>query len=216
MEARKTRVAYPSTESHARQMNMNNHLHLPVLRPALINQSVLNPHRKRSSGVFFRRHPQEKVDKNDGKCVRNRLCDMRPSRLFWQPPLGLTPCNSTMFSPVVRASLLPDILGVSGLTKCSSVYHERMISIGERKIMESATQSKAPFDKIIKNLQEREKELNCLYNVEEILNTTEDVKKALQAIITVIPPGWQYPEYCQVSIRHLEQEYHSPKFWPTE
>ena len=82
--------------------------------------------------------------------------------------------------------------------------------------MDISTQSKTPVDKIIKNLQEREKELNCLYRVEEILNTTDDVEEAIRALIKVIPAGCQYPEYCQVSIRHVDQEYHSPRFWPTE
>lgn len=82
--------------------------------------------------------------------------------------------------------------------------------------MEISTQSKTPFDKIIKNLQEREKELNCLYQVEEILNTTENVEEAIRMLIKIIPSGCQYPEYCQVSIRHVDQEYHSPRFWPTE
>ena len=79
------------------------------------------------------------------------------------------------------------------------------------------TTQSAPIDKIIRNLQEREKELNCLYNVEEILNSTEDIDEALRAIIEVIPPGWQYPECCQARIRYNRQkDYHSSNLRPTE
>lgn len=72
------------------------------------------------------------------------------------------------------------------------------------------------FESIIKNLQEREKELNCLYNVEEILNSTEKIEDALYAIIQIIPPGWKHPECCQAAIRYHDQYYHPHPFLPTE
>jgi predicted nucleotidyltransferase len=54
---------------------------------------------------------------------------------------------------------------------------------------------------LIRFLQEREKELACLYRVEEIVNkpdaTLEDV---CRIAIDVIPAGWQYPEVCVVRI----------------
>ncbi len=72
------------------------------------------------------------------------------------------------------------------------------------------------LDKLLRNLQEREKELNCLYNVEEILNTTAEIEEALRTIIEVIPPGWQYSDCCQTKIMYNEYEYHSPNFQPTQ
>jgi hypothetical protein len=72
------------------------------------------------------------------------------------------------------------------------------------------------LDRLLKNLQEREKELNCLYTVEEILNNTQDIDKALNEIIDVIPPGWQYPESCQAKIVYNDKEFHSPNFEPSE
>lgn len=54
---------------------------------------------------------------------------------------------------------------------------------------------------LIRFLQEREKELACLYRVEEVVNkpnaTLEDV---CRIAIDSIPPGWQYPEVCVVRI----------------
>jgi hypothetical protein len=57
------------------------------------------------------------------------------------------------------------------------------------------------LDAILRDLQERAKELNCLYRVDEILNRAELVQEdALRALLDVIPPGWQYPEICTAEI----------------
>ena len=57
------------------------------------------------------------------------------------------------------------------------------------------------LDKLIASLQERAKELNCLYRIDDIL---KDLDEALDSvfpkIIQAIPPGWQYPDVCQAKI----------------
>jgi len=57
------------------------------------------------------------------------------------------------------------------------------------------------LDEILRDLQERAKELICLYQVGEILRTPDmpwDTK--LPQILSAIPPGWQYPEVCQARL----------------
>jgi hypothetical protein len=50
-------------------------------------------------------------------------------------------------------------------------------------------------------LQERAKELNCLYRVGELLNQTDlSLEQIFRGIIGVLPSGWQYPEACQARI----------------
>jgi len=50
-------------------------------------------------------------------------------------------------------------------------------------------------------LQERAKELNCLYHVGEILNQHDrPLDEIFRAIVEVLPPGWQYPHDCQAQI----------------
>lgn len=50
-------------------------------------------------------------------------------------------------------------------------------------------------------LQERAKELNCLYRVGELLNLQDaPVEEILRGIVEVMPSGWQYPELCEVAI----------------
>jgi len=60
---------------------------------------------------------------------------------------------------------------------------------------------KRPADDLIRFLREREKELNCLYRVEEILNDPEaSLEEVCNEIIKVIPPSWQYPDVCRARI----------------
>jgi pyruvate,water dikinase len=75
------------------------------------------------------------------------------------------------------------------------------------------TDQNRPIDKLLTALQERAKELNCLYRVEEILNNVEGtLADVFDAVIRAIPPGWQYPEACQARIIYRDQVFTSPGF----
>ncbi|HZQ95625.1 MAG TPA: PEP/pyruvate-binding domain-containing protein [Candidatus Sulfotelmatobacter sp.] len=65
-------------------------------------------------------------------------------------------------------------------------------------------------------LQERAKELNCLYQVGELLNQPErPLPDILRAIAEVLPPGWQYPSECQARIIFEGRTHQAPDFQPT-
>jgi len=72
------------------------------------------------------------------------------------------------------------------------------------------------LDKLIASLQERAKELNCLYRIDDILkDLDEPLDSILPRIIQAIPPGWQYPDVCQAKISYKNHEYRSPDFKET-
>lgn len=72
------------------------------------------------------------------------------------------------------------------------------------------------MDRILSMLQERAKELGCLYQVDGILNSrSEPWEEKFEKILEVIPPGWQYPEVCQVRIRYGGQVFRTPGFKET-
>lgn len=66
------------------------------------------------------------------------------------------------------------------------------------------------------SMNEREKELNCLYNV---ANLMKDHEKSLEEILNVIvgylPPAWQYPDIACARITFRGQEYVSAGFKPS-
>ena len=54
---------------------------------------------------------------------------------------------------------------------------------------------------ILRELQERAKELNCLYQIDELLNRPDlSLENVFRGMIEVLPPGWQYPHDCQARI----------------
>ncbi len=69
---------------------------------------------------------------------------------------------------------------------------------------------------ILRELQERAKELNCLYKVDELLNRPDlSLEEIFRGMIDVLPPGWQYPHDCQARIIFEDQVIQPPDFLPT-
>jgi hypothetical protein len=73
-----------------------------------------------------------------------------------------------------------------------------------------------PIDRILHDLQERAKELNCLYRVDEILGR-EDVAldEALGEVVRTIPAGWQFPDVCVARIVLGSHVFEPPGFTPS-
>lgn len=72
------------------------------------------------------------------------------------------------------------------------------------------------LENLLKDLQERKKELNCLYKVEELLNNPQKpLEDLLQDVLDIIPTGWQYTELCMVRISYKKQVLETPGFEET-
>jgi pyruvate,water dikinase len=70
-----------------------------------------------------------------------------------------------------------------------------------------------PVDRLIHDLRERAKELNCLYEVQELLSTPKiTIEEICQGIIKVLPPGWQYPDVCQAEMTYNGNTYQTTGF----
>ncbi len=79
--------------------------------------------------------------------------------------------------------------------------------------MTEETKSK---ERLLWALQERAKELSCLYEVEELLNAPElPLEDLFRGVIRALPPGWQYPDICQAKIVYQGEEFCSDGFVPT-
>ncbi len=70
-----------------------------------------------------------------------------------------------------------------------------------------------PIDGILHSLRERAKELNCLYEVDEILNRIDRPEsEVLDQLVNALPAGWQYPEICRARVSVEGREYLSADF----
>jgi hypothetical protein len=73
-----------------------------------------------------------------------------------------------------------------------------------------------PLDKLIHDLKERAKELNCLYEVQELLSTPEiTIDEICQGIVKALPPGWQYPDVCEAQFVYSGKTFQTPRFRET-
>jgi hypothetical protein len=79
--------------------------------------------------------------------------------------------------------------------------------------MESASES---VDKILEALVERAKELNCLYQIDEILGQpAASAGEVYQRVVQAIPPGWQFPNVCKARLDIDGEVYTTPGFEET-
>lgn len=73
------------------------------------------------------------------------------------------------------------------------------------------------FKDLIQKLNERNKELNCLYKADDILKDyNSNFNETIYKIIDIIPSGLQFPDICKVKIIIDEDEFTSSEFKRTE
>ena len=66
------------------------------------------------------------------------------------------------------------------------------------------TSSGRSVQEILDALQERAKELSCLYAVDDLIHRKgRSMEEILQGVIEVLPTGWQYPSACRPRITYL-------------
>lgn len=70
---------------------------------------------------------------------------------------------------------------------------------------------------ILKSLNERKKELECIYQLDELLKDFDsDLRDILTSICEVIPVGWRFSDICKVKIETADIEVWSDGFKKTE
>jgi hypothetical protein len=68
-------------------------------------------------------------------------------------------------------------------------------------------------ERLLDALRERAKELNCLYDVEEILRHDElDAAGICRRLVKTIPAGWQFPDLCRARVVLDKQTYQDREF----
>jgi len=73
--------------------------------------------------------------------------------------------------------------------------------------------SEKPIKKLIDDLKERAKELDCLYEIQELLKESKkSTNEIFQGIIKAIPPAWQYPDVCAIKIVYSGSIFQSKNF----
>lgn len=77
-------------------------------------------------------------------------------------------------------------------------------------------ETKNAADDLIGFYREREKELECLYRIEEVLARRDAPRgEVFRKIAETVPSGWQYPQSCCAKITIGSDSYHLPGFVET-
>lgn len=72
-------------------------------------------------------------------------------------------------------------------------------------------------NEIINILSEREKELKCLYKIEEVLNDFDKgINSVFSEILDIIPSGWQFSDICEARILYNNNEFTRKNFKETD
>lgn len=70
-----------------------------------------------------------------------------------------------------------------------------------------------PIEHLVKELEERAKELSCLYRIEDTLNNSEiSIEEAFRIVVETIPPGWQFPDITRVKLVYKSRVFVSSEF----
>jgi signal transduction histidine kinase len=103
-----------------------------------------------------------------------------------------------------RTTFTAQLEGIATHDEEGNFTHIRIVVI-------DITQKKQTQDDLEKrsyDLNERVKELSCLYNISKFIETyDQSLEKILQGIVEIIPPSWQYPEITCARIIFNEQIY---------
>ncbi len=78
------------------------------------------------------------------------------------------------------------------------------------------TDINSSLTEVTHRLQERVKELNCLYAITRLVEDGDiTVDEMLQSVSDLVPPSWQYPEITCARIKLRDKEFRTANFKPT-
>jgi hypothetical protein len=69
--------------------------------------------------------------------------------------------------------------------------------------------------RLMENMNERAKELRCLYNVDDVIKGNGNPEVVFKRILEVIPAGWQHTTFCEARILYLGNIYATLDFRET-
>lgn len=72
------------------------------------------------------------------------------------------------------------------------------------------------IDQLKNQLEERKKELNCLYQIESLLNNDSSFDDTLDEVVKILPSGFQFVRNCAARILYFHSEQKTPNYQESE
>jgi PAS domain S-box-containing protein len=113
--------------------------------------------------------------------------------------------------PVYTKKEVNDILSffMSLLKIITDLGHKNLLLGNKKEDLEILVNNKTSA------LEERVKELNCLYKISDYSFEEKTIESFLKKVIEIIPTSFQYPEYCSAKITLHAREYSSQSYKKT-
>ena len=83
-------------------------------------------------------------------------------------------------------------------------------------IRPSLNSNESSLRRLAHELTERVKELNCLYGISKLVETTDSLEHILQGAVELLPASWQYPDVTCARIKLRKQQFQTVNFRETE
>lgn len=71
-------------------------------------------------------------------------------------------------------------------------------------------------ERLMHDMEERIKDLSCMYSVANAIRKCKNLDEIFEAVVSLIPPNWHYPQVTEAMIRFDDKEYVSGTFIPTQ
>ena len=103
------------------------------------------------------------------------------------------------------------------------VQDEKLVSGKDSRNLHLARDGQMSYDvdsaslhRLTNDLTERVKELNCLYGISKLIETTNSLEEILQGAVELICASWQYPEITSARIKLRKQQFQTTNLRETQ
>ncbi|MFP4445748.1 MAG: PAS domain S-box protein, partial [Desulfosudaceae bacterium] len=119
-------------------------------------------------------------------------------------PAGHVPVTRELVVPVTRQG---EVLAVLGVGNKPEPYTARDADLAAA--LADITWGIVSQKRTEAALRERIKELDCLYGISRLVETSSELADILQGTTALLPPAWQYPDITRARITLAEEAYHA-------
>ncbi|MCK5280959.1 MAG: PAS domain S-box protein, partial [Cyclobacteriaceae bacterium] len=113
------------------------------------------------------------------------------------------------------------LYGIAAVSLIIGIVRQRTAALKKRqkeleKNIEERIAAEKEREKLLHDIGERLKELNCMYTISNSIRTKESLDEIFQDTVNAIPPGWHYPKITRAKLYCHGKEWVSDPFEETK
>jgi PAS domain S-box-containing protein len=92
---------------------------------------------------------------------------------------------------------------------------DRRMFLGILRDISERKHAEVEKDKLLRNLNQRNREMTCLYRVGEVLRAADDPAGLFREVVKLVPPAFQFPELARARLVFDDETFADPAFRET-